>query len=284
MESYKNLLREIIINGQDRETRSGKTRGVFGEVMKFDLTEGFPAVTSKKLQFQSVMGELLWFMNGETSLKDLRKRSNLDKDAWTIWTNDCERWHNTDEREFHREDLGYIYGSQWRQFGKEGMIDQLDELINRLKKDEGSRYHLVTAWNPEDFDEMALPPCHHTFQCYVREKDGEKYLDLMWHQRSVDSFLGLPFNIASYAALTHILAGMIGAKAGMLTATLGDTHIYHKHFEAVSKLLDNPVHDLCIFDMPIIEDLSDVGHLTAKAFKLINYMHSGVIRAELSVG
>ncbi len=292
MKNYKHLIARILLNGQECDTRSGKTFGIFGETLEFDLSEGFPAITSKKLMFKSVIGELLWFLNGETCLPSLRHRSNLSKDQWTIWSDDCSRWHSSGkvpEELFGvglDESLGYIYGTQWREFGSEGQIDQIKNLIYGLISDPHSRYHLVTAWNPEDFGKMALPPCHHTFQCYVRkEKDGERYLDLMWHQRSVDVFLGLPFNIASYAALTHILAKITGLKAGRLKATLGDTHIYENHLDAINKLLDNETHDLSEIKLPEnLNCLDDIEKLTANDFELINYKHSGQIKAKLSVG
>ncbi len=290
MKNYKRLLKDILMYGQPCDTRSGKTLSIFGEMLEFDLTKGFPAITSKKLMFKGVIGELLWFLNGENRLESLRFRSNIPKDKWTIWSDDCERWRKSANfpREFDLCDddyLGYIYGVQWREFGVIDNIDQISNLIDRLKNDPHSRYHLVTAWNPEEIDKMALPPCHYAFQCYVRkESDGKKYLDLMWHQRSVDTFLGLPFNIASYAALTHILAKLTGLEAGRLKVTLGDVHIYQDHLEAVDKLLNNEIHPPPQLILPEMNTLEDLYPLTAKDFSLKGYNHSGQIKAKLSVG
>ncbi len=286
MQQIKNVMMNVLALGTQRKTRSGITTSKFFETVSFDLQKGFPAVTCKKLAMKSMIGELLWFINGETTIDTLQKRSGLSDDAWTIWTDDCTRWHNEDDSDaamFDTNDLGYIYGSQWREFGFSG-LDQLELLIEGLKSDPYGRRHIVSAWNPEDLDSMALAPCHTSFQCYVREVGGEKYLDLIWHQRSVDVFLGLPFNIASYAALTHILASICGYKVGMLHGTLGDCHIYEQHGEACRAYLDNECLELCDFVMPKIERLSDLENMTASDFSLNNYNHHGAIKAKLSVG
>lgn len=204
MQNYKDLLQKIITEGEERGTRSGKTLSIFGEHLAFDLRAGFPAVTTKKLAFKSMVGELLWFLNGKTDLPSLRKYSDLSEDAWTIWSNDCQRWHKQriarlsgeDATNYttwnNQESLGELYGYQWRTLETEFLktIDQIQNLIDSIKENPSSRYHIVAAWNATTvaLGRAALAPCHVMFQCYVTA-NGE--LDLMWYQRSVDTFLGL---------------------------------------------------------------------------------------------
>lgn len=203
MRNYQNLMAKVLEHGEERTTRSGDVIGLFGENLEFDLRKGFPAITTKKLAFKSVVGELLWFLNGDTTLSSLKKYTGLKEDAWTIWTDDCERWHNKRKNDYNlntlipeisyeelydTDDLGKLYGYQWRSFN--GYVDQIANLIEGLQDNPYSRYHIVSAWNPSDIgeDSMTLPACHNFFQCYV---SNEGYLDLIWNQRSSDVLLGL---------------------------------------------------------------------------------------------
>lgn len=297
MQSYKDLLQKIITEGEERDTRSGKTLSIFGEHLAFDLRAGFPAVTTKKLAFKSMVGELLWFLNGKTDLPSLRKFSDLSEDAWTIWTNDCQRWHKQRVGKLEgeavtnyltwndQEDLGELYGYQWRTLETEFLktVDQIQDLVDSIKSNPSSRYHIVCAWNATTvaLDRTALAPCHVMFQCYVTAK-GE--LDLMWYQRSVDTFLGLPFNIASYALLSHIICELTGLTPRYLKCTLGDVHVYEGHLEAVSELLSRKPKELPQIRIPDLKTLDDLKGLTAKDFELVGYEPHGPIKAPLSVG
>lgn len=193
MKQYQLLLKKILVANTskegvhfDRETRSGDVASIFGEHLEFDLRKGFPAVTTKSLPFKAVVGELLWFLNGEHTLESLRHRSEIKEGTWTIWTQDCERWNNAKGTP-ESDNLGNVYGKLWREFG--GETDQITNLVNRIKEDPMSRYHIVNAWDAKAIDnkEMALPPCHMMFQVFVTP---EGFMDLMWYQRSVDAFLG----------------------------------------------------------------------------------------------
>lgn len=289
MKNYQDLLTKVLIHGEERDTRSGKVYSLFGENLEFDLREGFPAVTTKKLLFNLVAGELLWFLNGRTDLPALRYYSNLPEGARTIWTDDYERWIAENPthiplKEGTKECLGKLYGWQWRNFeGRNYEVDQIQELINKIKYNPKSRYLVVSAWHPSDIAEeaMALGACHNMFQCYV-SSDG--YLDLMFNLRSSDVFLGNPYNIASYALLTHILGSFTGLTPRFLKCNLGDTHIYLNHVEAVKQQLGNVPKALPTLSMPFPKSLEDLSHLTAKDFKLEGYEHYGVIKAPLSVG
>lgn len=284
MYSIKNIMSKILEKGQGRDTRSGFVYSTFNHNLKFNLADGFPAVTSKKLHIDKVIGELLWFLSGSTDLDDLREYSNMKEGSWTIWTNDAERWGGK-----LNKNCGKIYGHNWRNFGGSlntlgTGVDQISDLISKLKYEPFGRYHRVTAWNPLDMknNELALPACHTDFQCYVTE---DRKLDLHWNQRSVDTMLGLPYNVASYAALTHILAKICNLEVGTLSAWLGDTHIYDNHHEPVNKYMINPVFNLPIFSVPSeLTDLKDIYNLTAKDFKLEYYMNAGIVAAPLSVG
>ncbi|MCB1517427.1 MAG: thymidylate synthase [Hyphomicrobiaceae bacterium] len=214
MKQYLDLLRHVMANGTDRGDRTGTgTRAVFGYQMRFDLQEGFPLLTTKKLHLRSIIYELLWFLRGETNVRWLQERK---VSIWDEWADE-------------NGDLGPVYGSQWRSWpdGKGGHIDQIAKVVESIKSNPESRRHMVTAWNPAEVDEMALPPCHAMFQFYV--SDGK--LSCQLYQRSADIFLGVPFNIASYALLTHMMAQVTGLVAGDFVHTLGDAHIYHNHFE-----------------------------------------------------
>ena len=218
MKSYLNLLQHILATGEDRTDRTGVgTRSVFGYQWRHNLQLGFPLLTTKKIFTRAVVVELLWFLKGRNDLQFLNDRNV------TIW----DEWRKADGT------IGPGYGTQWRDFNQSGVVDQLTILVDGLKKNPDSRRHIVTAWNPLELVDMALPPCHMLFQCYVRPWQGEKFLDLHMYQRSCDSFLGLPFNIASYALLTHLLARVCGMKPGDLVISFGDLHIYQNHMEQV---------------------------------------------------
>lgn len=216
MKQYHDLLHHIMEQGVDKQDRTGTgTRSVFGYQMRFDLQEGFPLVTTKKLHTRSIFHELLWFLRGETNVRYLREN------GVTIW----DEWADANG------DLGPVYGSQWRHWQAEDgrVIDQITQVIEQIKKNPDSRRLIVSAWNVGEIDRMKLPPCHLLFQFYV----ANGRLSCQLYQRSADSFLGVPFNIASYAALTHMVAQVCGLLPGEFVHTLGDAHIYTNHFEQV---------------------------------------------------
>ncbi|GLQ54561.1 thymidylate synthase [Devosia nitrariae] len=220
MQPYLKLLADILEHGTDKSDRTGTgTRSLFGYQMRFDLAQGFPLVTTKKLHIRSIVYELLWFLRGETNVRWLQERGVKIWDEWA------------DEN----GDLGPVYGSQWRSWpAPDGRhIDQIANLIEGIKTRPDSRRHIVSAWNPAEIDEMALPPCHCLFQFYVA--DGK--LSCQLYQRSADSFLGVPFNIASYALLTHMVAQVTGYAPGDFVHTLGDAHLYSNHFEQAREQL-----------------------------------------------
>lgn len=220
MRQYLDLLNRIMIDGVDRGDRTGTgTRSVFGHQMRFDLSEGFPLLTTKKLHLKSIIYELLWFLKGDTNVK------YLQDNGVRIWN----EWARPDG------DLGHIYGYQWRSWPdyNGGHIDQIKEVIETIKNNPESRRIIVSAWNVADIPGMALPPCHILFQFYVA--DGR--LSLMLYQRSADCFLGVPFNIASYALLTCMMAQVCGLQPGEFIHTLGDTHLYLNHLEQVDEQL-----------------------------------------------
>ncbi len=214
MQQYLTLLSDILERGTDKSDRTGTgTRSIFGYQMRFDLSEGFPLVTTKKLHLKSIIYELLWFIRGETNVRWLQER------GVTIW----DEWADANG------DLGPVYGSQWRSWpAPDGRhIDQLQNVIDQIRAKPDSRRHIVSAWNPAEVDNMALPPCHALFQFYVA--DGK--LSCQLYQRSADTFLGVPFNIASYALLTHMVAQVTGLGVGDFVHTLGDAHVYANHFD-----------------------------------------------------
>jgi thymidylate synthase len=214
MRQYLDLMRHVLEHGTIKADRTGTgTRSVFGWQMRFDLAAGFPVLTTKKLHLRSIIHELLWFLRGETNIKYLKDN------GVSIW----DEWADASG------ELGPVYGYQWRHWPARngGEIDQIVQLIEGLKKNPDSRRHLVTAWNPADVDRMALPPCHALFQFYVA--DGR--LSCQLYQRSADIFLGVPFNIASYALLTLMVAQVVGLKPGDFVHTLGDAHLYSNHLE-----------------------------------------------------
>ena len=214
MQQYLQLLSDILERGVDKSDRTGTgTRSLFGYQMRFDLTEGFPLVTTKKLHLKSIVYELLWFLRGDTNVRWLQERGVKIWDEWA------------DEN----GDLGPVYGSQWRSWpSPDGRhIDQIANVVESIRTKPDSRRHIVSAWNPAEVDEMALPPCHCLFQFYV----ANGRLSCQLYQRSADTFLGVPFNIASYALLTHMMAQVTGLEVGDFVHTFGDVHLYSNHFE-----------------------------------------------------
>jgi thymidylate synthase len=219
-QQYLDLLRTVLDTGVDRPDRTGTgTRSIFGHQMRFDLSEGFPLLTTKKLHVKSIIYELLWFLRGETNVRWLQERGVKIWDAWA------------DEN----GDLGPVYGSQWRSWpdGKGGTIDQIANVVQSIRTKPDSRRHIVTAWNPAEVDDMALPPCHCLFQFYVA---GGK-LSCQLYQRSADIFLGVPFNIASYALLTQMMAQVTGLQPGDFIHSFGDVHLYSNHVQQAREQL-----------------------------------------------
>ena len=217
MKQYLDLLRYIRENGAFKEDRTGTgTQSVFGYQMRFNLADGFPLLTTKKVHLKSIIYELLWFIAGDTNIKYLKDHG---VSIWDEWADE-------------NGDLGPVYGHQWRSFPAPdgGKVDQLKNVVEQLKKNPDSRRHIVCAWNPGEVDQMALPPCHALFQFYVA--DGK--LSCQLYQRSADVFLGVPFNIASYALLTMMIAQVCGYELGDFVHTFGDVHIYRNHFEQVA--------------------------------------------------
>jgi thymidylate synthase len=214
VQQYLDLLDDVLTNGTDKSDRTGTgTRSVFGRQMRFDLSEGFPVLTTKKLHLKSIIGELLWFLRGDSNVRWLQER------GITIW----------DEWADENGDLGPVYGYQWRSWPTPdgGHVDQIAKVIESIRTNPDSRRHIVSAWNVADVDDMALPPCHTMFQFYVA--DGK--LSCQLYQRSADIFLGVPFNIASYALLTMMVAQVCDLEPGDFVHTLGDAHLYSNHFE-----------------------------------------------------
>ena len=221
MQQYRDLLRHVMDRGVDKADRTGTgTRSVFGHQMRFDLADGFPLLTTKKLHTRSIFGELLWFLRGDTNL------AWLHANKISIW----DEWADEDGN------LGPIYGYQWRSWPTPsgGHVDQIARVLDSIKRNPDSRRHIVSAWNVADVDDMALPPCHALFRFYV----AEGRLSCQLYQRSADIFLGVPFNIASYALLTHMFAQVCDLQVGEFVHTLGDAHIYSNHFEQVATQLE----------------------------------------------
>lgn len=264
MQKYLDLLQDIMANGVRKEDRTGTgTISVFGRQLRFDLSEGFPLLTTKKLHIRSILHELLWFLSGDTNIR------YLQENGVTIW----------DEWADENGDLGPVYGSQWRSWpAPDGRsIDQIAKLIEQIKRNPDSRRHLVSAWNPAEVDNMALPPCHYAFQFYVA--DGK--LSCLFNMRSVDTFLGLPFNIASYAFLTHMVAQQCDLQPGELIWTGGDVHIYANHVEQVNLQLTRepyPLPQLVIKRKP--DSLFDYRF---EDFEIIGYKSHPSIKAPIAV-
>jgi thymidylate synthase len=264
MKQYLDLLKHVMDNGYDRGDRTGTgTRSVFGYQMRFDLSEGFPVTTTKKLHLRSIIHELLWFLKGDTNI------AYLKENGVSIW----------DEWADENGNLGPVYGAQWRSWPKpDGThIDQIANLIDGLKVNPNSRRHIVSAWNPALVDDMALPPCHTMFQFYVA---GDK-LSCQLYQRSADIFLGVPFNIASYALLTMMVAQVTGLKVGDFVHTLGDAHIYSNHFEQAKLQMSREPKALPV--MRINPEVKDIFGFKFEDFTLENYQADSSIKAPIAV-
>lgn len=264
MKQYLDLLRHIYENGTDKSDRTGTgTRSVFGYQMRFNLEEGFPLLTTKKLHLKSIIYELLWFLKGDTNVK------YLQDNGVRIWN----EWADPDGG------LGHIYGYQWRSWpGYDGeFIDQITEAVETIKHNPDSRRIIVSAWNVADLKRMNLPPCHAFFQFYVA--DGR--LSLQLYQRSADSFLGVPFNIASYALLTMMMAQVCGLRPGDFVHTLGDAHIYNNHFEQVKEQLSRTPRPLPV--MKINPEVKSIFDFKYEDFTLEGYDPLPHIKAQVSV-
>lgn len=252
-DQYLRLLRELLDQPESSDRTGTGTRKAFGRQLRHDLSQGFPLLTTKRVWLKGVAEELQWFLSGSTSIKPL-----VDEDV-SIWTPNayaeyCGRTENpVSLQEFENRirsgeapeswsELGPVYGSQWRGFGG---VDQIQELVKGLRQNPDSRRHVVSAWNPPELSQMCLPPCHFAFQCFSRELEtGERELSLMWSQRSADAFLGLPFNLASYALLTHVLAEATGHVPGAVIGSLGDVHLYANHIQQAREQLSREPFEL----------------------------------------
>lgn len=289
-QEYLNALKNILENGDERPDRTGVgTKSIFGLQMRFDLTEGFPAVTTKKLAWKAVVSELLWFIEGSGDERRLAEilHGTRDTSKRTIWTDNvtAEYWINR-RHQRNAADLGRVYGVQWRRWRKPLIRvnkvvlqnhDQLLELIAGLKEDPYSRRHIITAWNPGEIDLMALPPCHMMAQFYVN--NGK--LSCQMYQRSADMFLGVPFNIASYALFTHMLAQVCNLEVGDLIITIGDAHIYNNHVEQVKEQLKRKP-----LPLPTLQLNPDVGVITnfeMSDIELVGYESHDAIKAPMAV-
>ena len=264
MKQYLDLLSHILENGNEKTDRTGTgTKSVFGYQMRFDLQKGFPLLTTKKLHTRSIFHELLWFLKGDTNIK------YLHDNKVTIW----------DEWADENGDLGPVYGKQWRAWqGADGKItDQISQVVNQIKNSPDSRRMLVSAWNVGEVEQMALPPCHIVFQFYV----ANNKLSCQLYQRSADVFLGVPFNIASYALLTEMLAQVCGLEAGEFIHTLGDAHLYSNHLDQARLQLSRTPYELP--KLVLNPDVKDIFDFTYEDIKIENYVSHPHIKAEVAV-
>ena len=264
MKQYHDLMKHILENGVKKEDRTGTgTISVFGHQSRYDLSKGFPCLTTKKLHLRSIIVELLWFLQGDTNIKYL-KENNVS--IWDEWADE-------------NGDLGPVYGHQWRSWPAKdgGTIDQITKLVDQLKNNPDSRRLIVSAWNVADVDNMALPPCHTMFQFYVA--NGK--LSCQLYQRSADVFLGVPFNIASYALLTMMLAQVVGLEPGEFIHTLGDAHLYSNHIEQANLQLTREFRELPI--MKINPEVKDIFSFQLEDFELVGYDPHPHIKAVVAV-
>jgi thymidylate synthase len=264
MKQYLGLLDHVLHSGTDRGDRTGTgTRSVFGYQMRFDIAEGFPVLTTKKLHLKSIIHELLWFLAGDTNIAYLKQHG---VSIWDEWADE-------------NGELGPVYGYQWRSWPdcKGGEIDQIANVVRQIRTNPSSRRLIVSAWNPAQVDQMALPPCHCLFQFYV----ANGRLSCQLYQRSADIFLGVPFNIASYALLTMMIAQVTGLEPGEFVHTLGDAHLYHNHFEQAREQLKRTPRPLP--KMHINVDVKDIFSFRFEDFELVGYEADPTIRAPIAV-
>jgi|TARA_E500000081_G_scaffold147862_1_gene172608 thymidylate synthase len=264
MKQYLDLMEKVLNEGQKKSDRTGTgTLSIFGYQMEFDLSIGFPLVTTKKVHLKSIIHELIWFLQGSTNI------AYLKENGVSIW----------DEWADENGDLGPVYGAQWRSWpdGNNGTIDQIQNLINSINDNPDSRRHIVSAWNPALVDEMALPPCHSLFQFYVA--NGE--LSCQLYQRSADIFLGVPFNIASYALLTHMIAHVCNLKAGKFVHTFGDAHLYLNHLDQAKLQLSREV--ISLPQLQLNPDIKNVFDFKFEDIEIKNYKSHPAISAPIAV-
>lgn len=286
------MCRYILEHGEDRPDRTGTgTRSVFGYQTRYDLREGFPLLTTKKMYLRPIAEELLWFIKGDTNIKYLVDRNVK---IWNEWPYEdfkksedfngetlkefVEKIKNDDEFAKKHGNLGPVYGAQWRNFNNEG-TDQLMKLIDSLKNNPFSRRHIISAWNPSQVDEMALPPCHTLMQFYV--SSDQKYLSCQLYQRSADTFLGVPFNIASYALLTCMLAQVCGYEPKEFIHTIGDAHIYKDHFDVVKTQIER--EPLSLPHLVLNKDIDNLFDFKIEDIKLEGYQSHGPLKGKVSV-
>ena len=299
MEQYHNLLKDILDNGELKDDRTGVgTYSVFGRHLRFDLRRGFPAITTKKLAWKACVGELLWFIEGSSDERRLAELTHGTADGKvTIWTPNALAPYWKPKAQFEG-DLGRVYGVQWRHWNKyttekdlgpahkggtrlavdQTEVDQLSKLLEGLTQDPNGRRHILSAWNVAELDQMALPPCHVMSQFYVNKN---KELSCHMYQRSVDVFLGLPFNISSYALLTHLIAHHCGLKVGELVISTGDTHIYKDHIEQVKEQLSREEFPLPTLMLNSLKN--NIFEMTMQDIHLENYQSHGAIKANMAV-
>jgi len=299
MKQYHDLLQDILDNGELKDDRTGVgTYSVFGRNLRFDLRESFPAITSKKLAWKACKGELLWFIEGSSDERRLAEITHGSAEGKvTIWTPNALAPYWQSKAKFEG-DLGRVYGVQWRHWNKDTVekdmgpahkggvrlavdrteVDQLSNLIEGLKKDPNGRRHILSAWNVSELDQMALPPCHVMSQFYVNKN---KELSCHMYQRSVDVFLGLPFNIASYALLTHLIAQVCDLKVGELIISTGDTHIYKDHVEQVKEQLQRVPFPLP--QLKLNTEIKNINDFKMEDIELVNYQSHESIKAKMAV-
>jgi thymidylate synthase len=277
MKTYLAALHDVLNRGTVRQDRTGTgTIGIFGMQQRYDLSQGFPAVTTKKLAFKACLSELLWFLEGSSDERRLAEilHGSSEEDKRTIWTDNALADYWLPKAKF-QGDLGRVYGVQWRDFGG---VDQLLRLVEGIKKDPYGRRHIITAWNPAELDQMALPPCHCFAQFYV---SADNKLSCQMYQRSCDMFLGVPFNVASYSLLTHMIAQVCGLGVGEFVHVLGDAHIYLNHVEQVKEQLSRePLPAPTLWINPEVQDITQ---FTMKDFRLDGYQSHATIKAPMAV-
>jgi thymidylate synthase len=287
--AYLNALKQILEDGEDRPDRTGVgTKSIFGLQMRFDLAQGFPAVTTKKLAWRACVSELLWFIEGSGDENRLKEILHGDRysEKKTIWSDNAKADYWTKKRlQRHPGDLGRVYGVQWRRWRAPLVrinkvvlqnCDQLLSLIEGIKADPYSRRHIITAWNPGELDLMALPPCHMMAQFYVN--NGK--LSCQMYQRSADMFLGVPFNIASYALFTHMIAQVCNLEVGELIITLGDAHIYNNHFDQVKEQLKREPKPLATLELN--SEISVITEFEMEDIELVGYESHDAIKAPMA--